>query len=63
MIKNKCYGRITALVLVFAMLFGLSSQASAGEIGSTNSQTKDEFYIPDDESVSLLKDGSAYVIV
>ncbi len=61
MIKNKCYGRITALVLVFAMLFGLSSQASAGEIGSTNSQTKNEFYIPDDESVSLLKDGSAYV--
>ena len=59
--KDKYFSKIISLVLVLAMLFGLSSQMSAAETDLCSSREQYELYEPEANSISVLKDGSAYV--
>ncbi len=59
--KDKYFSKIISLILVLAMLFGLSSQMSAAETDLCSSREQYELYEPEANSISVLKDGSAYV--
>ena len=59
--KDKYFSKIISLILVLAMLFGLSSQMSAAETDLCSSLEQYELYEPEANSISVLKDGSAYV--
>lgn len=58
---QKHFNKIISIILVLALLFGLSAQVGAVESGGADLLAEDELYVPEDESVSVLKDGSAYV--
>lgn len=58
--RYKISSRIISLILALTMLFGLSVQSSASE-NIAAVQKEGELYSPEKNSVSVLKDGSAYV--